>query len=270
MNWIKAIHAKLVYPALHARGKIDDVGGGRLGVVFFVDWDRIRAAVLLRPSGQVPAAKPTAKGCDRSMMPEPYVRREWSCEEAAAVSVLDFCVALICCPCVYGAGCSRECGKRPSKPRSACDCSVWWCIGMLVPPLTGIAIRTRQADGFGCGASVLTAAESVALETCCCVCVGAPCAMNEYRLDEPINISELLLMHPDEFTVVDTQTNEYIAARTEQTVTSRPCPIGSSPETAGASLRPSTPTASIAHPFPTGSANDRRTPPPCADDATPA
>jgi len=165
----------------------------------------------------------------------------------------------VCCyPCVYGAGCSRECSAPPTNPRSTCDCTLWWCAGAVLPPLTGIVVRARQAEGFGCGASMGTAAWAFVLETCCCVCVGAPCAMNEYRLEMPINISELLLNSAANFTVVDTQESAYIP--TSSRPVSPQWQAGSSPATSrGSSPRLDGPTP---EPSPRENGDGRDTPAP--------
>ena len=133
----------------------------------------------------------------------------WMLDDALNMAVIDCAVAACCCPCVYGAGLRRHCSAPPTQPQPVCDCTLWCCVGSLLPPLTGVVVRARQARGPLCSVSGASAvAHAVVLETCCCLCGGAPCAMNDYRAEVPLNVGRLLLEQPDEVVPVDT----YIAS----------------------------------------------------------
>lgn len=179
------------------------------------------------------------------MQVEPYVRNDWSCEDVCSVSVSECTEVVCCCPCVYAAAFSREYSIVPTQPRPLCSCSVGGCIvGGLLPPVAGVVVRARQLDTEGCGDTCVELLRAVVYETCCCICVGAPCAMNEYRCEAPMQIGQLLLDSSGEFTVVDSTPTGYMASPVA--TTEPPCPAGSSPATTEAGSPPSPPPATEA------------------------
>ena len=158
------------------------------------------------------------------------LREAWDAEDALSMAVLDCVVAGCCYPCVYGAGLDRHCSEPPTQPRAVCDCTVVCCLGSLVPPITGVVVRARQHKGSPV-ARATAVARAIFVETCCCLCAGAPCSMNDYRLEVPLNIGRLLLeQEPGDFVAVD----GYIAPQKprERPQSSPACRHGSSPATA--------------------------------------
>lgn len=163
-----------------------------------------------------------------NMQIEPEVRNDWSCEDLFSVSVSE-CLVVICCyPCVYASALSRELSIVPTQPRSLCSISPGGAVGILFPPIAGIIIRARQMTADSCGHQCVNILQAILYETCCCFCVGAPCAMNEYRCEPQMSIGTLLLNENGEFVVVDDRHDSYIAdnSRLENT----PCQTSLSPE----------------------------------------
>lgn len=179
---------------------------------------------------------------------DPYVRNDWSCEDVLNVSVCE-CMEVTCCyPCVYAAALSRECSATPTQPRSLCCCTPWGCPAAVFPPAAGVLIRVRQQQTDGPASACAGLLRATAYETCCCICVGAPCAMNEFRCETPLNIGRLLLDSTGEFTVVDRRSPAYIAP--SPALSETPCPNGSSPERPTAGCPPSPPQTTAASPTP--------------------
>ena len=173
------------------------------------------------------------------------LREVWDAEDALSMAVLDCAVAGCCYPCVYGAGLDRHCSEPPTQPRPVCDCTAVCCLGSLLPPITGVVVRAQQHRGSP-AARAAAVARAFVVETCCCVCAGAPCSMNDYRLEVPLNVGRLLLEpQPGDFVAVD----GYIAPKreVERAQSSPACRHGSSPATAAGSS-PSPP--SSRHPRP--------------------
>ena len=130
------------------------------------------------------------------------VRREaWTCEEAAAISVMDCGVSLCCYPCVYGASLGRECSKTPTQPRMLFDCTAVCWLGAILAPCTGVFIRMLQRPSNE--KVVRAAVAAITHETCCCLCFGAPCAMNDFRLETPLDLRGLLIDRTQEFVAAE-------------------------------------------------------------------
>lgn len=107
----------------------------------------------------------------------PVINGPWSCDDCLDLTIAQCLVATFCYPCVYGSALQRVC-RTPTKQRGVCECLdyVWWC-GACCPVCTGIIVRSRYAENPRPGWC-----RSFCYETVCCLCVGAPCAMDDFRL----------------------------------------------------------------------------------------
>lgn len=106
----------------------------------------------------------------------PVINGPWSCDDCLDLTIGQCLVATFCYPCVYGAAFQRVC-RAPTKQRGVCGCLdyVWWC-GVCCPVVAGVVVRSRYAEQPRPGWC-----RACCYETACCLCVGAPCAMDDFR-----------------------------------------------------------------------------------------
>ena len=107
----------------------------------------------------------------------PVVNGPWTCDECLDISLGQILIATFCYPCLYGAVLQRVC-RTPQEQRALCavDDWVWWG-GCCCPVCAGIVARKRFSDRPRPGWC-----RAACYETVCCVCIGAPCAMDDFRL----------------------------------------------------------------------------------------